>query len=108
MTNYLKSNVKCSIIEEHVRKFPTYRNDKKNNVDIHPIYYMSLRSKLKMYERYFKSLNDPLYIKGLSTANLKRFRNRIAHPGDKPKIIRQKRDIKDLFELLKSLDEWIT
>ena len=69
---------------------------------------MSLRSKLKMYEKDFKSLNDPLYIKGLSTANLKRFRNRIAHPGDKPKIIRQKRDIKDLFELLKSLDEWMT
>ncbi|HII82307.1 MAG TPA: hypothetical protein HA269_03335 [Ferroplasma sp.] len=107
LANYIKSNIDPSTTEKYIKYPKRYNNDKKNKVNLHPIYYISLGTKLELYKKEFKNPVDPLCIMQLPTANLTRFRNHIAHPGDKPKIIKQKRDIKDLFELLKSLDNWI-
>lgn len=109
LTNYLKSNIDPSTIEKCIIRRKSYEDDKNNKVDLHPIYYISLSAKLKLYNKEFKNPADPLcIIKVLPTANLNDFRNRIAHPGDKPKIIKQKRDIRYLFNLLTSLDNWFT
>jgi len=110
LTNYLKSNADPSTIEKHIKHRNSYNTDKDNNIDLNPVYYICLGIKLQLYKEKFENVNDPLCIKQLTPAdleNLKNFRNRIAHPGNKPKIIRQKSDIRDLFKLLESLGEWV-
>ncbi len=77
-----------------------YYRDKKLNQDLEPIFYYSLSNKIKLY-------NDNNTENKLQIEDIK-FRNNMAHPRSKPKVINNKSEIPQLLKSLEDIDKFLS
>lgn len=76
----------------------SYKRDKKINQDLDPIFYFSLPNKIKLYNKL--KLSNKIQVDP-------KFRNNMAHPRSKPKVINNKSEIPQLVEGLKDIDKFL-
>lgn len=107
---YLREKVPPLAIEKELddKQRKAYQEDKAENKDLHPIYYTTLGIKLRLYNKIEGREEEKLAISTELKTHMVWMRNRIAHPSEKPKIIRKKNDVNDLFKGLALLNHWIT
>ncbi len=101
LTDYLKDKYNS---DEIIKKFShneskSYNDDKKNNQELDPIFYLSLTKKINFYN----TLNQTNKVH----VNAK-FRNNMAHPKIKAKVISNKSEIPKLYETLVEINNFIS
>lgn len=109
LSTYLSEVVKETEIAEKLSRDRknSYKRDRRRNSDLHPIYYMDLKKKLELYKDIPKEESEKLAFPPLLPDLIKRFRNSVAHPGEKPKIIRKKEDLSCLHQMFSELNGWL-
>ena len=76
-----------------------YIKDKKNNQELKPIFYLGLKRKIKLYNKLYK--NNKINIEVM-------FRNNMAHPKSKAKVINNKNEIPRLYKTLVGIDDFLS
>lgn len=76
----------------------SYNHDKNNNQDLDPIFYFNLSNKIKLYNK--------LPVTNIIKVDAK-FRNNMAHPKTKARIIYKKSEIPLLFKNLEEIDKFL-
>ena len=76
-----------------------YNKDKKNNQELEPIFYIGLRKKIKLYNKLFKNTKIAVNAD---------FRNNMAHPRIKARVISRKSEIPGLYLTLIGIDNFLS
>ena len=76
-----------------------YEKDKKNNQELEPIFYIGLGKKIKLYNKLFKNTKIAVNAD---------FRNNMAHPRTKARIITNKSEIPKLYMTLIEIDNFLS
>ncbi len=76
-----------------------YQKDKKNNQELEPIFYVGLGKKIDLYKK--SSESNKLEVQA-------KFRNNMAHPRTKARVISKKSEIRELYETLVEIDNFLS
>ena len=101
LANSLKDRYDDKYIENNFgyNERAAYEKDKKNSQELEPIFYITLYKKIMFYNN----------LKGTNKINVKaKFRNNMAHPKSKAKVISNKTEITELYETIVGIDEFLS
>ena len=101
LTNSIKDRYDNKYIEKKLNKDgrKAYNEDKNNSQELAPIFYPSLHKKIMLYN----SLPETNKIHATAY-----FRNNIAHPKTKARVISKKSEISELYETLIEIDNFLS
>ena len=101
LTDYLKDKYNSEYIKSKLygNALKSYTKDKNNNQELEPIFYLSLTKKICLYNQ----LNQTNKIK----VNTK-FRNNMAHPKSKARVIDNKSEIPKLYKTMDEIDKFLS
>ena len=101
ITNSIKDRYDNKYIEKKLNTYErgAYNEDKNNSQELAPIFYPSLHKKIMLYN----SLPETNKIRANAD-----FRNNIAHPKTKARVISKKSEISELYETLIEIDNFLS
>ena len=102
LTNSLKDKYDSKYIEKtyHVSEYKSYKEDMKNDQELEPIFYLSLKDKIDLYNK-LDQITDKIEVNA-------KFRNNMAHPKSKAKVISNKLEIPKLYKTIVEIDKFLS
>ncbi len=102
LTNSLKDKYDSKYIEKtyHVSEYRSYKEDMKNDQELEPIFYLSLKDKIDLYNK-LDQITDKIGVNA-------RFRDNMAHPKSKARIISNRSETPKLYKTIVGIDNFLS